>query len=172
MQAKPRHFGSYEEGLRISYEEEVAGEAYFAELAGKHQAENRCALLLLAEMEQVTARMIAPLLLRHGIAVAEDAELRAQGVAEARAKSSTAWPDLIARMAGTYQCFVDEFIAIEAMAPPEDVPTLGVLVAHEQAMLSFAIMHQRGDSDCLAPLTSFLGEHRAASASVGETVDD
>ena len=166
MQVKPRAFDSYEEGLRISYEEEVEGAAYFAELARYQLPENRRALLLLADMERVTARTIAPLLLRHGIAVADDGKLRAHGVAEARAKQPTAWTDLIAEMASTYQSFVEEFMAIKAMAPPEDLPSLDVLVAHEQAMLSFAVMHQRGDSECLKPLTSFLGEHQAVEAGV------
>ncbi len=161
MQETPRQFESYDVGLRISYEEEIAGEAYFAALAEYQLPANRRALLLLAEMERVTARTIAPLLLRHGIATADDAGLRAQGAAEALDRSAIDWPDLIAGMVATYQCFVDEFIAIKAMAPREDRDALEVLVAHEQAMLSFAVMHQRGDSHCLQPLTSFLAQHRA-----------
>lgn len=161
MPPHARKFPSFADGLRISYEEEISGEAFFTALAGYQSPANRDILLMFAAMERITTSAISPLVEKHAIAARDADDLRREGIAEARALSGKDWPALVASMIETYPVFVDEFRAIKALAPVEDRDGIDILIEHEQAMLSFAERQQQGDSDCTRPLLDFIARHGA-----------
>jgi hypothetical protein len=161
MTAVARTFPDYRAALLMSLEEEISGEAFFARLSSFHGGRASRALLMLAEVEAATASAIRPLAERHGLAVGDDATLRASGQAEADGRREMSWRELVEEMATTYPVFVQEFDAIMRLAPEEDRATLEILVAHEVAAVRFAEMESRSDPASMAPLEEFLAAVRA-----------
>jgi dimethylamine/trimethylamine dehydrogenase len=148
--------GSYHARLCLAYEEEVETEAYFATLATlAPHADQKAKLRLLAEIEAQTARVIAPLLARHGLTPRDDAALAADGTAAATAARPD-WVDLIAGMLRTYPGYVTYFAGIEADGPPEDRAALALLTEHERAALAFLEREAAGDPDSVAPMQEYL----------------
>jgi dimethylamine/trimethylamine dehydrogenase len=148
---------SYHARLRLAYEEEVETEAYFATLAAlAPHADQTAKLRLLAEIEAQTARVVAPLLARHGLTPRDDAELAAAGEAAATA-ARPAWADLIAGMLRTYPGYVTYFAGIEADGPPEDRAALALLTEHERAALAFLEREAAGHPDSAEPMRAYLG---------------
>ena len=160
MSAIARTFESFAEGLRVSYEEEVSGEAFFAELAEHQTPANRHILLIFADMEQITSTSIKYLLKKHNIDVSSETELRRDGIAEARKVSSSDWAFLVASMIEDYPSYIEEFRSLKRLAPVADRNAINVLIEHEQAMLDFAILHEQGASDSTEPLVQFVTRHR------------
>lgn len=161
MTAVARTFPDYRAALLMSLEEEISGEAFFARLATFHAGRASLALTMLAEVEAATAGAIRPLAERHGLAVAADAGLRSSGEAEADRRRGMSWRELVAEMATTYPVFVQEFEAIEGLAPKDDRKALRILVAHEVAAVRFAEMEMLNDPASLVPLQEFLAAARS-----------
>lgn len=147
----------YLDRLKLAYEEEIETEAYFATLAelidDPHQKES---LRLLADLERHTARIIAPLLRRHGLVPRDDESLAAQGQAEAR-RQPPDWSRLAAEMRRTYPGYVTYFEGVEADGPQADRPLLWFLPEHERAALEFLHLDAAGHPDSTAPLRRYLG---------------
>jgi hypothetical protein len=156
MTRRARTFPEYKAALLLFYEEEIAGEAYFARLAEFFDGRPRRALLLLAKMEAVTAAAIAPLLARHGIVAADTGTLRASGRKAADAQRGIAWQEFVAEIVTDYPAFLDEFAQIERLAPAADKGPIDILTPHEVAAIAFAKLEATGDPDSLAPLEAFL----------------
>lgn len=147
---------SYHARLRLAYEEEVETEAYFATLAALAPDPDRAAKLrLLAEIESRTARVVAPLLARHGLVPRDDAALAAAGTAEATAARPD-WAELLSAMLRTYPGYVTFFEGIEADGPPEDRGALALLTEHERAALAFLEREVAGHPDSTAPMRDYL----------------
>jgi len=151
-----RASAAYRDTLCRYYEEEIEGEAYFAELA------RRCAdplarhrLHLLAEVERHAAGAVAPLIARHGIVPKERAALIASGIAEARAAPAR-WSDLAAEMRQSYPGYVEAFLALEALGPADDRARLAFLTGHERAALDFLHRDAAGEAGAEAPLHRYL----------------
>jgi hypothetical protein len=165
MSLAPRQFTDYAAGLKMCFEEEISGRAYFAGLAEFHRGTAREALALLAAMERVTGDAIRPLLDRHSIAAQDVAELAQMGRTEAAAKRDVSWADLVSSMASDFPAFVTEFEQIIALAPPQDRPVLHILVDHEVAAVEFAEREAAGRPDSLAPLRAFMATFGGAENS-------
>lgn len=149
--------GDYSATLVAYYEEEVAGEAYFATLADSAGSDAAAeALRLLAAVERRTADLMAPLLARHGLAARDEAALLAWGVESAGPHLAMTWDALVERMATTYPDYMPMFAALEAMAPAADLPVLRKVTAHEAAAIAFAERERAGDPDSTEPLRAFL----------------
>lgn len=161
MTAEARAFGTYRDALRLAYEEEIAGEAYFRRLAERYDGRAAKALTLLAAVEAATAAALAPVVGRRGVSTASPDALAAQGVADADAMAAMAWPALAAWMAETFPKFIAEFEAIEALGPPEDAAALRIATDHERAAVAFAAREAAGDPDSFAPLHAFLAQAAA-----------
>lgn len=159
MTWNPRVFDDYLAALRLAFEEEISGEAYFARLSGFHSGRPAHALSLLARVETALISAVRPLILRHRIATADDGILRAAGRQEADTKAGMPWNQLVDEMVAGFPAFVTEFEQIENMAPPEDAALVRLFTLHEVAALDFARMEAAGNADSLAPLEAFLAEY-------------
>lgn len=147
----------YEATLVAYYEEEVAGDAYFATLADRAESGAAAeALRLLAAVERRTAELMAPLLDRHGLKARDEATLLAWGREVAEPHLAMTWPQLVERMATLYPSYMPMFEALERMAPPEDLAVLQTVTAHEAAAIAFAEREHAGEPDSTEPLRDFL----------------
>lgn len=147
----------YLTALLANYEDEVIGEAYFRGLGDRFSVEpQREKLALLAELERRTADVIRPLIDRHGLVPRPRSVLSEAGRIEAAAYRGRGWPDLMQEMAGTYQVFVEEFRALEQMAPDDDRPALSRLTEHELLIIAFAEQELAGSPDSLDAIRRFL----------------
>ena len=144
----------------MSYEEEVSGEGFFAELAEHQSHANRRILLMFSDMERITYSSIRHLLEKYNIDVSDEVELKSQGVAEARNVRGREWDSIVASMIEEYPAYIEEFYSVRQLAPSADRSTIDILIEHEQAMLDFAILHSQGASDSTAPLIQFIARHR------------
>lgn len=158
----PRRYTDFRAALQLSYEEEVSGAAYFAELAGFFDGRPHEALMLLARIEAVTAAAIRPLVARYAIDAAPSATLRAKGCAAAESRRGHGWAMLVAEMARDFPAYIAEFDEIIALAPEAERAGLAVLRDHEVAAVDFARMELAGDPGSLSPLHDFLTRYQVA----------
>ena len=152
-----RGLDTYRKTLLGYYEEEIMGEAYFDALAehfdGKGEREK---LRLLARVERRAAEMVEPLLLKHGLAARPAPVLKSLGEAHVAAHRDCGWHQFMAYMVARYPGYVDEFEALERLAPEADLPALRLLTRHEHAAIEFAASEAAGEADSTAPLHRYL----------------
>jgi hypothetical protein len=55
-----------------------------------------------------------------------------------------------------YPAYLEEFNALEQMAPSEDLEALSILTTHEVAVIDFAEKELAGNSGSLTPLLQYL----------------
>ena len=157
----------YRERLLLAYEEEVETEAYFAALAERVEDPRRKeSLRLLAELERHTARIIAPLLDRHGLVPRDGASLAALGRRQA-SRQAPDWDHLMADMRRTYPGYIAYFEGVEADGPHADRPRLTFLAEHERAALEFLHLEAGGQPDSAAPLRRYLEAPLPNDANLG-----
>ena len=144
------------------YEDEVMGEAYFYRLADHiGGTAERGKLILLAEVERRAADVIRPLLEKYGLTPRDDPVLKALGEAHAERHQHYSWTEFVAHMAARYPAYLDEFEALERLAPEDDLPALKLLTHHEVVAIDFANKEIAGDSDSLAPIREYLDRRTA-----------
>ena len=148
---------SYLETLLLYHEEEVMGQAYFRGLK-RHAAndDERAKLELLAEVEEVAAESVRPLIERHRLTPRSDEELAEQGLAWMARHGDFDWREFVADMAERYPAYLDDFDALAAMAPQADRAAIRVLYDHEVAAIDFARLELAGDPDSAAPLRAYI----------------
>lgn len=144
----------YLETLLSYYEDEISGEAYFYALAD-HFAE-RDKIILLAKTERVAAQAIEPLLEKYGLVPRHESDLKNEGRSYLELHQSYSWQEFMAYIVERYPAYLDEFNALEQMAPSEDLEALGILTTHEVAVIDFAEKELDGDPDSLVPLLQYL----------------
>ncbi len=151
----------YLETLLKYYEDEIMGEAYFYGLAdhigGPAEREK---LALLAEVERRAAEAVQPLLRKHGLAPRDESVLKVLGAADVERHRHYGWMELMAYMAGRYPAYLDDFEALERLAPEDDMPALKLLTHHEVVAIDFADKEIAGDPNSLAPLREYLDRRR------------
>jgi dimethylamine/trimethylamine dehydrogenase len=147
----------YSEALLAAYEDEVVGEAYFRGLSERFEvAAQREKLALLAELERHTAGVILPLVDRHRLSPRPPSVLDELGRSEAASYGGADWLGLMREMAGTYQVYVEEFRALEKMAPEDDRAALARLTEHESLIIDFAERELAARADSLDAIRDFL----------------
>jgi dimethylamine/trimethylamine dehydrogenase len=144
----------YLETLLSYYEDEISGEAYFYALAD-HFAE-RDKIILLAKTERVAAQAIEPLLEKYGLVPRHESDLKNEGRSYLELHQSYSWQEFMAYILERYPAYLEEFKALEQMAPSEDLEALSILTTHEVAVIDFAEKELDGDPDSLAPLLQYL----------------
>ncbi len=146
----------YLKTLTLYYEEEIEGEGYFRAIAERLDTpDHREKMDLMARVETRAAASVRPLLEKYGLTPRCADSLRANGRAQAAGKTG-AWPVLIAEMQESFPAYMDDFARLEAMAPPEDLPALKELTAHEVAAIAFLDRESEGMDDSAAPLRHYL----------------
>ncbi len=147
----------YLETLLKYYEDEVMGEAYFHRLAdhigGTAEREK---FALLAEVERRAADVVRPLLEKHGLTPRDKSILKVLGEADVERHRHFSWMEMMAYMAGRYPAYLDEFEALERLAPKDDMPALKLLTRHEVVAIDFANKEITGDPDSLASIREYL----------------
>lgn len=147
---------TYLDTLLRYYEEEIEGEAYFSAIAARMETDaDQHKMQLLAEVETYAARAVRPLLEKYALSPASTEALHAVGRKQA-ADSPGGFDDFIRQWRLKFPEFIDEFEALEAMAPPEDLPVLKILTDHEHAAIAFIEREATGQTDSTAPLHHYL----------------
>ena len=144
----------YLKTLLSYYEDEIMGEAYFYSLADHFDEREKLALL--AMVERRAAESILPFLRKYGLIPREEPELKALGEAVVERHESFTWPELMSYMVKRYPEYLDDFTALEKMAPEEDLYALNILTKHEVAAIEFAEKELTGKPGSLAPLHEYL----------------
>ncbi|MEM7733019.1 MAG: hypothetical protein AAF280_09585 [Pseudomonadota bacterium] len=146
----------YLDTLKQYYEEEVEGEAYFAE-AARHYDDPlvREKLELLAECERHAAEAVEPLLHKYGLTPKSVAELQTSGREDAQA-TEVDWAKMIAGMNKTYPGYLDDFKGLEALGPAEDQQRLNFLTEHEVAAIAFLRLEAIDPGSSVGPLKDYL----------------
>ena len=146
----------YLETLKLYYEEEIEGEAYFFRLAERlDDPDHSAKMRLLGDVETYAAAAVKPLLDKHGLLPRPRAELTASGRTQADEKPAD-WLALLEDMRRTFPAYIDDFEALEAMAPVEDAVPLKTLTAHEIAAIAFLEREAKGDQNSTDPLLHYL----------------
>jgi dimethylamine/trimethylamine dehydrogenase len=144
----------YLDTLLRYYEEEISGEAYFYALADYFDEPEK--MVLLAKTERVAAQAIEPLLIKYGLVPKGDSELKDLGQSHIKLHQTYSWSEFMTYVVERYPGYLDDFAALEQMAPKEDLPALNILTDHEVAVIDFAEKELRGDPDSLIPLNRYL----------------
>lgn len=147
---------AYLDTLLRYYEEEVVGEGYFqtlAELSEKPDQHDKWQLLAKVEVHAYTVTL--PLLHKHNLKPRSNAVLFEEGRDSARA-SKKSWDEHFQDMVRTFPGYVDDFLRLEAMAPPEDLPRLKILTEHEVAAIKFLDLIKASDPKFAAPMDAYL----------------
>lgn len=145
----------YLETLQAYYEEEVSGEAWFRALAEFFEGQRRNQMLLLADIERHTAEIVRPLIDAYGIQTKSADALRDEGRRYAR-EGAQDWDGLLDEMRKDFPQYIQDFEALEAMAPEADRAILKRMTEHEVAAIEFLKREAAGDTDSTAPLAAFL----------------
>ena len=146
----------YLETLLSYYEDEIRGEAYFyAQVEHFSEPEK---VILLARIERRAAEAIKPLIEKYGLIPRDESIIKREGQSYLDRHKSYSWPEFMAYMVKRYPGYVDEFLALERIAPVADLPALNRLTNHEVAVIDFAQKEIAGDPGSMTPLLQYLGD--------------
>ena len=133
------------------------GEAYFYGLADHiGGAVEREKFALLAEVERRAADVVRPLIEKHGLIPRHESVLKALGEAHVERHRHYSWMEMMAYMVARYPAYLDEFEALERLAPKDDIPALKLLTHHEVLAIDFAKKEIALDPDSTASLREYL----------------
>jgi len=153
---QPQAEVAYLKTLLDYYEEEIGGIAYFETLADIcTDPDHKEKMRLLAQVEQHTADIVAPLLARHALTPGDRQTLLAKGQADAR-NGPQDWDAMIAGMRKIFPGYIADFERLERMAPVQDLPILKRMTEHEVIAIAFLELETKGAPDAVAPLIRFL----------------
>lgn len=151
----------YREGIRLAWQGEQWGQAFFERLAkSTEDAGHRAKWRVLAELEEATGARLAPLV-DDRTAVSLDEEIRPLDAAVA-AYSRLPWPEAMQQMMIVLDPAIERFSELLVMAPEEDRETVQILFDHEVALKQFAERELAGDSQCsLDPICAVIERARS-----------
>ena len=157
MAPTPRRIIDYRASLLDFFEEEVVGEAFFNTLAERFgTSDQRHKLSLLAQMERRVVETMRPLIEKYDLRPRADEPLHGIGRKEAERYISATWHEFMARIVAEFPVFLEEFSALAAVAPVEDLSSLQAFDRHEIATIEFAKREIAGDPVSAATLVAFL----------------
>jgi len=146
----------YLDTLLRYYEEEISGEAYFYGLLEAFGESEK--VTLLARMERSAGQSIEPLLEKYALGPVNEKQLKDLGESEVSRHQGLSWHQFMTHIAERYPLYLDEFHALEAMAPAEDLPLLQRLTEHEIVVIEFAERELSGRPDSMQPLEQYLAQ--------------
>ncbi len=155
---KMRATDNYLKTLLSYYEEEIEGEAYFYGLVEHFEEQEK--LTVLARVERRAAESVVPLLEKYELVPRDESELKIRGEGYVGRHASFDWFEFMTYMVNRYPGYLEDFTALERMAPEEDLCALNDLTDHEVAAIAFAKRELVGDPDSLAPLYDYLDPRR------------
>jgi len=155
---KMRATDNYLKTLLSYYEEEIEGEAYFYGLVEHFEEQEK--LTVLARVERRAAESVVPLLEKYELVPRDESELKIRGEGYVGRHASFDWFEFMTYMVNRYPGYLEDFTALERMAPEEDLCALNDLTDHEVAAIEFAKRELAGDPDSLALLYDYLDPRR------------
>ena len=145
---------NYLKTLLSYYKEEIEGEAYFYGLIDHFEEQDK--LTVLARVERRAAESVVPLLEKYKLVPGDESKLNVRGESYVQRHASFDWLEFMTYMVNRYPGYLEDFTALEKMAPEEDLYALNNLTEHEVAAIEFAKRELAGDPDSLAPLRDYL----------------
>jgi hypothetical protein len=133
--------------LAWAYRGELSGDAMFGALADAW-AHQECgpSLRVLADLERVMARTLAPLLEHRGVSGGDDERSRRAGRDSAALLAEGTWDDFLAQFAPATDAALVRYHRLQAIAADPD-PVYDELIAHEEALQAFGAAEMRGDRE-------------------------
>jgi hypothetical protein len=150
----------YQELLLAAFEGERFGEAFFATMAEGETDEDRLAKLrTLEEIEAHTAAVLEPLVKQAGLPIGDGADSVRAGHELGAASAAGGWDTFTKGLNDALPDFLASFVRCRELAPDPQDPALVALIAHEQAISTFAQLECTGRGHLShAPLQWYL-EH-------------
>jgi hypothetical protein len=137
---------SYLAGIAELYSGEVIGEGLASRwLALAETPRQRFGLALFLQLESEAKVRLRPLLARHGLSLVEDESLRSAGIAAAEQFAGQSWPEAMQNLADLSRPYLMRYEALLRVASDADIATVAFMVAHEQAVVSYAEKEARAD---------------------------
>jgi hypothetical protein len=134
--------------LLDAYKGEVFGEALFGAFADRAAADHTEKIRTLEQIERATACQLEPLVSAAGIDVsADDLATVRQGGREIGA-AGIEWTDFVKGLHDALPSYLANFVRLRTVADDPSEPALVALVAHEQAINSFAELELADRADC------------------------
>lgn len=109
-----------------------------------------------AEVERRAADVVLPLLKKHGLMPRDKSVLKALGEVHVERHRHFSWMEMMEYMVGRYPAYLDEFEALERLAPEDDITALKLLTHHEVVAIDFAKKEIALDPDSMASLQEYL----------------
>ena len=113
-------------------------------------------MALLAKVERHAAQSVLPLLEKYALSPRDELILKAEGEEATLQHQNLGWLQFMAHIVQRFPGYLDEFLALQTMAPKEDHWVLKILTDHEVAAIDFAQREIAGDSDSLDSLNQYL----------------
>jgi hypothetical protein len=150
----------YQELLLAAFEGERSGEEFFATMAESETDADRVAKLrTLEKIEARTAAVLEPLLTEAGLPIGDGVESRKAGRDLGAAAAAGGWDTFTKGLNDVLPDFLGSFVRCRQLAPDPQHPALVALIAHEQAISTFAQLECTGRGHLShAPLSWYL-EH-------------
>ncbi len=148
---------------RELYESEIVGESLFLALVQEAKTpRDRYHFGTLLQLESETKARLRPLLYKHAVSLAEDADLSLLELAIAAYRDSS-WQEFMSLNVPVVSDFLQRFEAIAEVGDLQDADVLQSMVHHEASILRWAQMESRGETsgsldDVVAQLNYPLGE--------------
>jgi len=150
----------YQELLLAAFEGERFGEAFFAAMAAGETDQGRLAKLrTLEEIEAHTAAALEPLVKQAGLPIGDGVDSVKAGHELGAASAAGGWDTFTKGLNDALPDFLASFVRCRELAPDPQDPALVALIAHEQAISTFAQLECTGRGHLShAPLQWYL-EH-------------
>lgn len=150
---------TYHAQLLKAYEGEVIGQTFFSALShGRASFSEKQTLQFLAGLEVRTAGILHPLIERYNLTPRSGHELNEEGLRDAGKYAGLEWGPLNARFAADFPPYADEFLAIERMAPEQDLSICKLVTAHEIALIAFAREEVEGTGLGMSHLLGYVAQ--------------
>jgi hypothetical protein len=148
----------YHDLLLAAFEGERFGEAFFgAMVAAETDPALREKLEILQTIEGRTAALLEPLAREAGITIGDGEESRRTGRELGAGAATAGWDSFAKGLNDALPDFLASFVRCRELAPDPMHPALVALIAHEQAIATFASLECAGRADIsLSPLQWYL----------------
>ena len=121
-----------------TYRDEIAGEAFFHELARtSSEPEHAAKWRTLARLEQLVADRLRTALETHAVRMPTVAKDQRRGLESAQEYTGLTWHEALERLRPELKGYVRDFQATESEMPKALLPLAQFVSAHERALLEF-----------------------------------
>jgi hypothetical protein len=137
----------FQDLLLAAFEGERFGEAFFQAMADAETDPDRKAKLrTLEEIERRTAKTLEPYAAENGVPIGDGNESVKAGLELGAGSAATGWDVFVQGLDDALPDFLASFVRCRGLAPDPQHPALVALVAHEQAIATFASLERANKS--------------------------